>query len=188
MLARMHMENSTVMARPIREAFQYCPQCGKPSEHPGRHPFQCASCGFTWFFGPCTAVGGVVADDAGRVLFLRRENDPGKGRLGIPGGFVDPGESAEEAMRREMLEEVNLQISELQFLGSFPNTYCYKGFILPVTDVFFECRVDSFDTMNVDASEVAHAAFLYPSADVLDEMAFESNRRGVEAFLSRHRP
>jgi len=130
-------------------------------------------------------VAGILADERGRVLFLRRQRDPGKGKLGIPGGFTDAGESVEDALKREVLEEMNLQIRCMDFLASFPNSYTYEGVTLPVTDVFFTCGVETFETIAAERSEVASWHFCHPTEAMLAEMAFESNRKAVEVYLSR---
>ena len=76
-----------------------------------------------------------------------RAKDPGKGLYGLPGGFVDVGETAEQALDREVLEEIGLQVRSRQYLASFPNEYAWQGFILPVTDLFFVVEVESFEGM-----------------------------------------
>ena len=173
------------MSELIRDVFRFCPRCGLASETTGVNPFRCSGCDFTYFFGPCVAVAGIFTDDRGRVLFLRRQRDPGKGKLGIPGGFVDAGESVEDALRREALEEMNLEIRQMDFLASFPNNYVYKGVTLPVTDVFFACSVETFETIAAERSEVASWHFCHPTEATMNEMAFESNRKAIELYLRR---
>lgn len=174
------------MSKMMHEVFQFCPRCGAAVQTNG-NPLQCTACNFTYFFGPVTAVAGVVTDGAGRVLFLRRQKDPGKGKLGLPGGFVDAGESVEEALMREAFEEVNLQVKRTEYLASFPNSYTYQGAIVAVTDVFFTCEVETFETMTADDTEISGWHFCEPDASTLDEMAFESNRKAVQAFINRIR-
>lgn len=58
---------------------------------------------------PC--VGAVVFDDEGRLLLIRRGHAPAAGLWSIPGGRVEPGETAQQAVVREVLEETGLHIT-----------------------------------------------------------------------------
>jgi ADP-ribose pyrophosphatase len=131
------------------------------------------------------AVAAITTDPAGNVLLLVRGKEPGKGKFGLPGGFVDPGESAEEALQREVFEEVNLQVERLDFLVTFPNTYAYGGVVIPVTDMFFTAHVESFEGMAVQAGEIDDWHFCQPTVRELDQMAFASNRRALELYLKQ---
>ena len=115
---------------------------------------------------------------------IRRAADPGRGKLGLPGGFIDPGESAEQALIREVFEEVRLDVLQYRYLVSYPNSYSYRGIHVAVTDLFFVCEVRSLDTIATLDGEVAEWFFVEPTPDRLDEMAFESNRRAIETFLA----
>ena len=57
---------------------------------------------------PC--VGAVVHDDAGRLLLVRRGQDPHRGRWSVPGGRIEAGESPEQAIEREVREETGLSV------------------------------------------------------------------------------
>lgn len=57
---------------------------------------------------PC--VGGVVLDDAGRLLLIRRGHAPSAGLWSVPGGRVEPGETPAAAVEREVLEETGLRV------------------------------------------------------------------------------
>lgn len=64
----------------------------------------------------CQSVGGVVLRD-GRVLLARHTYGAGKGRLIIPGGYVQMGESPEDALRREAYEETGVRVEPRGILG-----------------------------------------------------------------------
>lgn len=61
----------------------------------------------------------VVFDEHGRVLLIRRKNDPFKGQYAFPGGFIEVGETAENAARRELKEETGIEAGELRLIGVY---------------------------------------------------------------------
>jgi 8-oxo-dGTP diphosphatase len=65
---------------------------------------------------PC--VGAVIRDDAGRLLMIVRGHEPGKGLWSIPGGRIEPGETPEQAVVREVREETGLDVSCGPLLGT----------------------------------------------------------------------
>jgi NAD+ diphosphatase len=181
------VRSSPAKPRPIRQAWRHCPRCAAVPAQKGRNPFRCESCGFTHFFGPVSAVGAITCDAEGQVLLLVRGKDPGKGRYGLPGGFIDAGETAEKALAREVFEEIRLKLKSHRYLASFPNQYVFHGFALPVTDMFFVAEVESFDGIAVGDGEIDGWHFCHPGQQELKRMAFDSNRRALELFLRQRR-
>ena len=57
---------------------------------------------------PCVCVGAIAVDD-GNLLLVRRRNEPGIGSWSVPGGRVEPGETIQEAVVRELLEETGVE-------------------------------------------------------------------------------
>ncbi len=163
--------------------FRYCPRCGVANPNCGVIPFRCAECGYAQFFGPVAAVGALIINAADELLLVRRAKDPGKGKWGLPGGFVDPGETMEQAIARETREETQLQIAEFQFLMTYPNRYDYCGIVMSVIDLFFVCRVTSPEPLVLDPNELTDFEWGRPTRTLLDDMAFDSNRRAVEMWL-----
>jgi len=62
-------------------------------------------------------VGGLAYDDYGRILLVRRRNDPGSGLWSVPGGRVEPGETDTQAVIREMAEETGLVVEPGTLIG-----------------------------------------------------------------------
>jgi ADP-ribose pyrophosphatase YjhB (NUDIX family) len=137
-----------------------------------------------YFFNAASAVAALVVDEHGRVLFIRREREPAKGLLGMPGGFVDPGESAEDAVRREVQEEVGLELGELAYLTSFANWYPYSGVTYSTLDLFFVgSTAHPSQARALDAVEAIE--WRDPKGVDEQEIAFESMRVAVRTFLAR---
>jgi 8-oxo-dGTP diphosphatase len=70
---------------------------------------------------PLLATDCVVVDARRRVLLIRRGNPPFKGRHALPGGFVDVGETVEDACRRELMEETGVKAGKLRLIGVYSN-------------------------------------------------------------------
>ncbi len=119
----------------------------------------------------------------GRALFIVRAKDPAKGMLGLPGGFIDVGETAEEGLCREVLEEVGLKLKEWKFLCSELNSYDYKGVTYPVVDLFFVCRVEEGAAAEA-LDGVESFQWLDPHSLDPATLAFPSMRRALQRFQS----
>lgn len=68
---------------------------------------------------PLLAADCVVVDARGRVLLVRRKHPPFQGCYALPGGFVEIGETVEEAARRELMEETGVKAGRLQLVGIY---------------------------------------------------------------------
>lgn len=69
---------------------------------------------------PFPAVGILIIKDS-RILLIKRVFPPSAGKWSIPGGIVELGEKVEEAARREVREEVGIEIGDLELLGIYDN-------------------------------------------------------------------
>jgi ADP-ribose pyrophosphatase YjhB (NUDIX family) len=89
---------------------KYCPRCGTfltAAQRFGKERPLCANCGWIYFADPKVAVATFI-EQGGRVLLVRRANDPFRGLWTLPAGFVDAGEDPARAAERECLEETGL--------------------------------------------------------------------------------
>ncbi len=68
---------------------------------------------------PALTTDCVIFDARGRVLLIRRGHPPFAGAYALPGGFVEIGETVEDACRREVREEVGLDVSNLRLVGVY---------------------------------------------------------------------
>ena len=97
----------------------YCSRCGAamvPSDFD--HGYRCPRCEFLSYPVLCPAVIVAVVRE-GKLLLARNVNFP-KGRYSVLAGFVEPGESLEEAVQREIFEEVSIKVKNITYFGSQP--------------------------------------------------------------------
>lgn len=88
---------------------------------------------------PC--VGAVITDDQGRLLLILRGHEPGQGLWSIPGGRIEPGETDQQAVIREVREETGLEVTCGRLLGSaeLPGL---AGAVVEIRDYLAELRPD----------------------------------------------
>ena len=165
--------------------FRFCPGCGSTRLRlvEGRF-FSCAGCGLTYYLNAAAAVAGLIEDPRQGLLLTRRAREPRKGTLDLPGGFVDPGESAEQALAREVREELSLEVTSMSFFGTFPNTYLYRGITYFTLDLAFSCGVRDFNSLS--AGDDALECLFVPAGDIrLQDIGLDSIRSMVARYVRR---
>src|SRR4051812_49854108 len=96
---------------------------------------------------PVECAGAVVRDEAGRLLLVRRGHEPGLGKWSLPGGRIEPDESAAAAAAREVREETGLvvAIGELLTTVDLPGGYRVHDFAGTVTGGQLRAGDDAHD-------------------------------------------
>ena len=165
------------------QVFRFCPRCGSSGfVKADEKSLKCGVCGFRYYFNMSASVAAVIRNEHNEVLFTIRKHEPAAGLLDLPGGFVDPGETAEEAVKREIREELNLQVVGMSFYASFPNQYLFGDIYYQTLDLVFTCMVDSFECIRPD-DDVAGYVFRNPAEVKAEEIGLVSIRnivRGLE--------
>ena len=172
----------------LTDAYRFCPRCGDGAfrASPDRKAVVCAACGYQHFINSVLAAGVFIRDAQNRILLIRRLRDPAKGKLGLPGGFSDPYESAEDVARREVREEINIELGPLRYVASFPNRYVFQGLVYPTADVFFAADAISLAPLRA-MDDVQEIVFLAPRDIRPEELAFDSLRHAVRCYLDAPR-
>lgn len=165
--------------------FLHCPRCGKPrAQAREASVFRCADCEFIYYFNPATAGAAFILNEKREALFIHRAKDPAKGKLALPGGFIDFGETAEEGVRREIREEVGLEVDGLRYLCTQPNHYVYQEVTYSVLDFFFIAAARADATVRA-LDDVAGYSWLNPAQINPDDIAFPSIRAALALYLQR---
>lgn len=171
------------MAELTWETARFCPLCGGQLEPrcvglEGHHYPVCLACDFVLYLNPKVVVGTIPRRD-GQALLLRRAIEPAKGMWVFPGGYVDLGESLEDAARRETREEVNLEVTLEGLLGvySFPDSPA-------IIVVYLASAVEGEPRSGPEAQEIR---WVRPDEIPWAELAFPSTRAALKDWVNRRR-
>jgi ADP-ribose pyrophosphatase YjhB (NUDIX family) len=162
-----------------------CPRCGAalrfglaPGEEEER--LHCPTCGLVIYENPAPTASALVERD-GAVMLVRRGIEPKRGRWDMAGGFVAPGESPQETVRRELREETGLAVEVGELIGCYPDVYGDGG--SHTLNLFYVARAVGGGEQA--ASDVAEIGWFAPADLPLEELAFDCCRRAADDYLAR---
>ena len=167
------------------KVLKFCPKCGSPDFNiSGERSLKCHSCGFHLYVNASAAVAALVTDGNGRLMMVKRGIEPNYGKLDLPGGFVDHHESVEDAVKRELIEELGMKVISMKYISSAPNEYIFSGFSVFTIDLAFEVIPDSINNLKpmddiLDYKFYAEGEFNY------DDIPAPSIKQFVINFFNR---
>ncbi len=132
---------------------------------------QCA-CELCSFRNPKPTATAIFIQD-GKLLVVKRNHEPFKNKWDFVGGYLQENETPEEALRREIKEELDAE-AELSFLGAFPGTDSYKEFEYPILSFAYLAELKGEIRLNEENSEYT---WLEPKKI---DIAFDSNAKLLE--------
>lgn len=142
----------------------FCPMCGRDAASEQAGWVRRCSQGHEQFPRTDPAVIMLVHDGGDRCILGRQAVWP-PGRFSILAGFVEPGESAEAAVAREVFEEVGVAVTDVRYAGSQP--WPFPGSLM----LGYTARVSGDATLRIDHDEIAEAHWL-TRAEVAEQPAY----------------
>lgn len=140
-----------------RYHYKFCPKCGrvlKKAKVDGRKRLICKQCSWIDYKNPLPVAVSAVKNRQGRVLVVKRNIEPGYGLWALPGGFIETGETPEQACLRELYEETGLKGRIKRLVGVYSFNAKMYGQLLVVA-----YEVSPLSTKIKPSSEIKDAAF-----------------------------
>jgi ADP-ribose pyrophosphatase YjhB (NUDIX family) len=161
---------------PALHEARFCPRCGQPADVAYPRSISCPHCGYGAYYNPKPVAAAIPVTRDDRIVLLRRGFDPGKDLWTFPGGFVDLGETVEEAARREAQEEIAAEVELTHLVG------VYSRAEDRIVLIVFAATITDEPQTTPEALEVRAFA-----SDELpwQELAFWSTTDALKDFLSR---
>ena len=161
---------------PALEDAKFCPRCGQHAHVDYPRSINCPHCGYGAYYNPKPVAAAIPVTTAGEIVLLRRGFDPGKDLWTFPGGFVDLGETVEEAARREAVEEIRAEVTLGELVG------VYSRAKERVVLIVFAATIADEPQTTPEALQVEAFA---PDEIPWQELAFWSTTNALKDFLAR---
>lgn len=173
------------MIHPTLKSFQFCPACGSANIQKliGKK-IQCDNCNFSLFLNPGVAVSLVLYNEKDELLIATRAHNPGINMLDLPGGFIDPFETAEEAARREIKEELDIELAALEYIATETNLYPYDQVEYQTVDIGYASQIHSNIQMVIDP-EIKKIEWVHFADIQKENFAFASPYLIAQKFIEK---
>ena len=157
---------------------KYCGRCGVPMElQQIERAKKCPQCGLLYF--PRLAPAIIVAIERGDRLLMGRSRRFATGVYSVLAGFVEPGESLEETVIREVKEEVGISIKDIRYFGSQPWPFPHS-LMIGFTATYAEGEI------SIDETELEDAGWF--TVDNLPPLPGKISiaRKLIDSFIAKH--
>jgi ADP-ribose pyrophosphatase YjhB (NUDIX family) len=161
---------------PALEQARFCPRCGQPATVDYPRSMSCPRCGYGAYYNPKPVAATIPVTAGGEIILLRRGFDPGKDLWTFPGGFVDLGETVEEAAIREAREEIQADVELTSLVGVYSRPD--ERIVL----IVFAAQIEQQPQTTPEALQVEAFA---PDEIPWQELAFWSTTNALKDFLAR---
>ncbi|CAA9411111.1 MAG: hypothetical protein AVDCRST_MAG22-1885 [uncultured Rubrobacteraceae bacterium] len=164
------------------EPYRFCPADGTSLSGPRPSGgATCPLCGRSWYRNPAPAVGAAILN-GDRALVTVRAREPYRGKVDVPGGFLELGEHPVDGLRREVREELGLEIAvDPMPVLLAPHTYGPEG--VWVLAIGFRARI--LEGTPAPADDVAEARWIGAGEVEGVDFAWEHDRGFVRAALAQ---
>lgn len=161
--------------------YTYCPFCSKKLDVKVEEEKEwkyCADCKWTYYPHVAGAACAVIVKD-GKVLMVKRNREPYKGTWMFPAGFIDFGEHPEDALVREVKEEVGLEVTKLKLMeivqvDDDPRSMGHFGY-------FYEVEVKDGNVKNNDNEE--NTEIVWFDVKNLPTVGWHGHKKIIEKYL-----
>lgn len=162
------------------DAYKFCLLCGGTLE-PKESYFNCMLCGHREYINPKAANGVILENEKGEILLVKRKGDPKKGYYDVPGGFIDAYETLETSVKREIKEELGLEIEMTQIIDGYSDTYLFDGIEYPTLNIMVAAKIISGEPTPSD--DIDGYQYFSKEEVLKQKIAFPTVTQGIKDYL-----
>jgi len=164
-----------------KKAYKFCPKCSGKLIPQKENLLKCENCDFCFYINPviCNAV--ILENKKREILLVKRKFPPKKGLWDLPGGFIQPDESLEQSIKREVKEELNIDVIMNRFIGVYPDHYLYQNINYPTLCITVSAKMGKGQLVVKD--DVSQFRFFGKDVILKQKIAFKGIYLGLKDYL-----
>ena len=160
----------------------YCSNCNTKNNYSqieGQIRYHCPNCQTIHYQNP-KPTATLICPQNNQILLVKRAFNPGKGSWGLPGGFIELQETPEDAAKRELKEETNLNGEVIKLLGHCSHFNSVFGDILLIGLII---KITDWSTLKAD-DDISEAQLF--DINNLPQLAFDSHKKLIDIFKKNY--
>lgn len=165
--------------------FKFCPVCGGKLEFRGGHEkvLTCLKCSFKFYQNSAPASGAIIINEKNQILLSEKNLKPYIGQWDIIGGFLKDGEHPEDGIRREVKEEIGVDIEIIKLFGVYMGQYYLgKNIYKNTLNFYYICRIKNGNPKIIE--EISKLKWFYRKNIPYDKMAFDQEKQLIKDFFN----
>lgn len=163
-----------------KEAYRFCPKCGGKLVAK-QDSLDCSSCGFRFYINPIPSNAVIIENEKNEILMVKRRIEPRAGTWDLPGGFLKPGENFFDSVKREIREELHIEIEITGIVGIYEDIYIFQDIKNPTLLITVTTKITSG---NLKADDDISDYRYFPKEEVLkQELSFRGVRKSLEDYI-----
>ena len=164
-----------------QKAYKFCLKCGGKLKNYAKYILKCNSCGFKVYINPVPCNGVIIVNEKNEIMLVKRKVDPKKGYWDLPGGFIQPGENLEQSVKREIKEELDIDVEMIKFIGTYGDLYEFQSILVPTLGIIVTAKPLSFKFIPKD--DISSYKFFTARSVLKQKLAFKSLRKGLKDYI-----
>jgi len=159
----------------------YCLRCGNKLNNQEKNYNDCENCGFRQYLNPVPTNSVIIENEKEEILLVKRKFDPKKNFWDLPGGFVMINENIEESTRREIREELGINLGKLHYLGSYSDKYLFQKINWDILAFSFYARMPK---QKITISDDISGYKFFPKKNIpYKKLGFDGLRIAISEYL-----
>jgi len=165
-----------------KDFYKFCPKCSGKLKQENERFLLCQKCGFHFYVNPVPTNAVILENEKGEIMLVKRRVEPKKGYWDWPGGFIEPNESLEDSVRREIKEELGVEVEKIRIVGVYSDNYLFQGLKYPMLGIAVSAKITGGEIKAAD--DILEYRY-FPAEEILKmELAFENIKQGISDYLN----
>lgn len=164
-----------------KEVYKFCPRCGGKLVIK-QDSLECINCSFHFYINSIPCNSAIIENEKNEILLVKRRVNPRAGTWDLPGGFLKSGENFFDSVKREIREELHVEIEIAGIVGIYEDSYLFQEILNPTLMITTAAKIISGKLKADD--DVSDYKYFSKEEVLKQELSFQGIRKSLEDYIN----